>query len=75
MKNINRLRYLGNLLTIIGYTILLHVDPLIGGIIKVVGFSLVIPSCYKLKLYDVIFLLSVFAVLDISAVIKALLNY
>ena len=71
----DKLRYLGNGLTVIGYGILLNVDPLLGGIIKLIGFVLVMPSCYKLKLYDVMFMLGLFGILDLTNVVKILINY
>jgi len=71
---ITNLRYLGNTLTLIGYAILLNIDPLIGGIIKLVGFALVMPSCYKLKLYDVMFMLGLFGILDLVNVIRLLIS-
>jgi len=75
MKKLSRIdimRYIGNALTIIGYGILLNVDPLTGGIIKLIGFIFVMPSCYELKLYDVMFLLGMFGILDLVNVIKIL---
>ena len=72
---INRMRYLGNSLTIIGYALLLNVDPLTAGLIKLVGFALVLPSCYQLKLYDVMFMLSLFGVIDLVNIIRILLGH
>lgn len=73
LSKIDYMRYTGNILTLVGYAILLNVDPIIGGIIKLVGFVLVMPSCYQLKLYDVMCMLTAFGVLDLANIIKLLL--
>lgn len=67
-------RYVGNALSIIGYFVLLHIDPLLGSCIKIVGLSLVTPFCIKLKLWDVVFVFGFFGVLDASNVFKLLTN-
>jgi len=69
----NILRYTGNTLSLGGYAILLNVDPLVGGIIKLVGFVLVMPSCYELELYDVMFMLGLFGILDLVNIIRILI--
>jgi len=77
-KNVNIInvsRYVGNALTLGGYAILLNVDPLWGGAIKIVGLFMVLPSCYQLKLYDVMFMLGLFGVIDSINVIRILLSY
>lgn len=78
MKNqidkISLLRWLGNGLSIIGYICLLHYDPLIGSSIKLLGTMCILPFCLKLKLWDVIIVFGFFGVLDISNIVKILLN-
>ena len=71
-SQIDLMRYIGNLLALVGYGVLLHYSPLYGGVIKLIGLFLVLPSCYKLKLYDVMFMLGLFGLLDLSNVIKIL---
>ena len=71
---IDRRRWLGNALTIVGYGFILHVDPLIGSGLKILGFSLVIPSVIKYKMYDVVALATVFIALDLSNILRILLR-
>lgn len=67
-------RWIGNILSIIGYIFLLHYDPLVGSSIKLVGTLCILPFCFKLKLWDVIFVFGFFGILDISNIIRILLN-
>jgi hypothetical protein len=66
-------RYLGNICSVVGYLILLHVDPILGSSIKLVGFCFSTPFCIRLKLWDVVFLFAFFGILDLSNLIKLLL--
>ena len=68
------LRIAGNTLTIVGYTVLLHVNPLAGSAIKIVGFGLVMPFCWKAKLYDVMLLAAAFGILDLSNIVKLIIK-
>ena len=68
-------RWIGNFLTIGGYALLLHVDPVLGGCVKTIGFCMVMPFCYKTKLYDVMALASCFLVLDISNVLRIIFGH
>ena len=74
MINLNRLRVLGNALTVLGYFVILHVDSLTGSVIKIIGFSLVLPSVLKYKLYDIVALAAMFIAIDLSNVIRILLK-
>lgn len=65
-------RYLGNALSIIGYFVLLNVDPLLGSSLKIIALCLVTPFCVKLKLWDVVFVFGFYGLLDLSNVIKLL---
>ncbi len=73
-RNRDRLRVLGNFLTIFGYAIILHVSPLLGSAIKMLGFCLVLPSVIQLRMYDVVAIAGIFLALDLSNVIKILLS-
>lgn len=68
-----KLRVVGNAFTMLGYFTLLHVDPLIGSSIKIVGFILTIPFVFRMKYYDFLVLIGFFGLMDISNVIKLLI--
>jgi hypothetical protein len=68
------IRYIGNGLGIVGYFVLLNVDPLWGSIIKIMALGLVTPSCIKWKFWDVIAVFSFYAVLDLNNIYKILSN-
>jgi Flp pilus assembly protein protease CpaA len=63
-------RYIGNILSLVGYFMLVHVDPLIGSVVKIVGLVLVTPFCIRFKLWDVVFLFGVFGLIDLSNIVK-----
>lgn len=65
-------RYLGNGLSIVGYFVLLNIDPLLGSTIKLISLALVTPFCIKLKLWDVVFVFAFYGMLDLSNIIKLL---
>lgn len=65
-------RYVGNALSIVGYFVLLNVDPLLGSTIKLIALALVTPFCIKLKLWDVVFVFGFYGMLDLSNIIKLL---
>ena len=66
MSKTSILRYIGNILLIIGYQIMLWGDFKYGLIIKVVGGLLTVPFAIKLKLWDVLFLCTFFGISEIS---------
>lgn len=66
MSKTSILRYLGNILLIIGYQIMLWGDFKYGLMIKVVGGLLTVPFAIKLKLWDVLFLCAFFGISEIS---------
>ena len=70
LKKIDVLRITGNLLTLAGYAVLLYIDPATGSGIKVLGLCLALPSCIQLKLWDVVFMLSLFGALDLANLIR-----
>jgi hypothetical protein len=66
MSKTSILRYLGNLLLVIGYQTMLWGDFKYGLVLKVIGGILTIPFAIKLKLWDVLFLCAFFGVSEIS---------
>lgn len=68
------LRYIGNLLIMIGYYILLWGDPELGLFIKCIGGLFVIPSLILLKMWDALFICGFFTTIEISKIIQILLS-
>jgi hypothetical protein len=66
MSKTSILRYLGNLLLIIGYQTMLWGDFKYGLILKVIGGLFTVPFAIKLKLWDVLFLCAFFGISEIS---------
>ena len=66
MSKTSILRYLGNILLIIGYQTMLWGEFKYGLMIKVVGGLLTIPFAIKLKLWDVLFLCAFFGISELS---------
>ena len=66
MSKTSILRYLGNILLIIGYQTMLWGDFKYGLMLKVVGGLLTVPFAIKLKLWDVLFLCAFFGISKIS---------
>ena len=64
------MRISGNILTLMGYAVLLNISPLTGSSIKLMGLALALPSCIQLKLWDVVIMLSLFGALDLANVIR-----
>lgn len=64
------LRYLGNLLLVIGYQIMLWGDFKNGLVIKFIGGLLTIPFAIKLKLWDVLIICAFFSFTEISKLIQ-----
>ena len=60
------LRYIGNVLLIIGYQTMLWGDFKYGLMLKVVGGLLTVPFAIKLKLWDVLFLCAFFGISELS---------
>jgi hypothetical protein len=73
MSKASILRYIGNLLLIIGYQIMLWGDFKYGLILKSIGGLLTIPFAIKLKLWDVLFLCAFFGISEISKVVHLFL--
>ena len=66
MSKIGILRYLGNLLLIIGYQTMLWGDFKYGLLVKCIGGLLTVPFAIKLKLWDVLVLIAFFGITEIS---------
>lgn len=60
------MRYAGNALLLIGYWFLLFVDQRIGLALRIVAPLLFLPSCIRLKLYDILFLTGIFLCMDVA---------
>ena len=70
MSKTSILRYLSNLLLIIGYQTMFWGDFKYGLMLKVVGGLLTVPFAIKLKLWDVLFLCAFFGISEISKVVQ-----
>ena len=66
MSKSDLLRWIGNLLLLLGYQIMLWGDFKSGLAIKFIGGLLGIPFAIKLKLWDVLFLIAFFGITEIS---------
>ena len=66
MAKSDLLRWIGNILLIIGYQTMLWGDFKFGLIAKCIGGLLTVPFAIKLKLWDVLFLCAFFGVTEIS---------
>lgn len=69
MSKTSILRYLGNILLIVGYQTMLWGDFKYGLLVKCVGGILTIPFAVKLKLYDVLILCGFFTVNEIAKLV------
>ena len=66
MAKSDLLRWIGNILLLLGYQIMLWGDFKSGLAIKFIGGLLGIPFAIKLKLWDVLFLIAFFGISEIS---------
>ena len=73
MSKTSILRYLGNILLMIGYQTMLWGDFKYGLMINVIGGLLTVPFAIKLKLWDVLFLCAFFGISEISKVVQLFL--
>ena len=73
MSKTSILRYLGNILLIIGYQIMLWQDFKYGLLLKCIGGLFTIPFAIKLKLWDVLFLEGFFGISEISKAMQLFL--
>jgi hypothetical protein len=73
MSKTDVLRYIGNILLIFGYQIMLWGDFKSGLALKCIGGLLTIPFAIKLKLWDVLFLCTFFSFTELSKLAKLFL--
>ena len=73
MSKSDLLRWIGNILLIIGYQTMLWGEFKYGLMIKVVGGLLTVPFAIKLKLWDVLFLCAFFTFTELSKLIQLFL--
>jgi len=66
------MRYIGNSLLLVGYWFLLFVDQRVGLVLRIAAPLLFLPSCIRLKLYDILFLTGIFLAMDIAKLIYLL---
>jgi len=66
MAKSDLLRWIGNILLMLGYQIMLWGSFKYGLVIKFIGGLLGIPFAIKLKLWDVLFLIVFFGITEIS---------
>jgi hypothetical protein len=66
------LRYLGNVILLIGYFVLLNFDLGAGIIIKCIGGLFTIPFAIHYKLWDVVLMSGFFGVMEIHKLIQIL---
>ena len=70
-----KLRICGSILLLLGYFILLYVDVMVGCWFRLIGGCLMIPFAASIKTWDVVTLISFFAVMDASKIVELLLVY
>ena len=63
------LRYIGNVLLVVGYFILLWKSFKYGLLIKCIGGILTVPFAYKLKMYDALALSGFFTFIELSKIV------
>jgi len=67
-------RYIGNASLLIGYYFLLFIDQKTGLILRIMAPIFFIPSCIKLKLWDILILTGVFLAMDITKLTHLLIK-
>lgn len=72
--NSAKIRIFGSTLLLIGYFILLHIDVMLGCWLRLIGGCLMIPFAISIKTWDVVMLLSFFAVMDASKIVEILVT-
>ena len=74
MFSTTRLRQYGVALMVLGYFTLVYVDVLTGASLRVVGNSLMLPFAIQKKMWDVVFMASLFLAIDLSKSIHLILT-
>lgn len=75
MSKTSVLRYLGNLLLVIGYQIMLWGDFKSGLLLKFIGGLLTVPFIIKFKLWDMLLLCIFFSMTEVSKLTQLFLVY
>ena len=66
------MRYTGNALLLVGYWFLLFIDQRTGLVLRIVAPLLFLPSCIRLKLYDILCLTGIFLCMDVAKLLSLL---
>lgn len=67
-----RLRYLSNVLVLVGYFVLLNVDVTTGVILRIISASVVLPWLISNRIWDGTFVISIMATIDIHKLLELL---
>jgi hypothetical protein len=70
IKHTNILRYIGNILLLSGYFVLLWGDPKTGLLVKCIGNVFVIPFAIKYKFWDILVLCAFYAAIEVPKLIQ-----
>jgi len=70
----NIFRYIGNILLLLGYFILIWGDPKVGLLVKCVGNVFVVPFAIKYKFWDILVLCIFYAAIEIPKLIQLSLS-
>jgi hypothetical protein len=70
MKNTDVMRYVGNILLLSGYFVLLWGDPKVGLLVKCIGNGFVIPFAIKYKFWDILILCGFYAAIEVPKLIQ-----
>ncbi len=68
------IRYIGNFLCILGYPVLLYLNPIVGASIKTAGHLLLITYFIKYQQFDMLTSLFFFTILDLIYLLKGIVN-
>jgi hypothetical protein len=70
IKNTDVMRYIGNILLLLGYFVLLWGDPKTGLLVKCIGNVFVIPFAIKYKFWDILVLCAFYGAIEIPKFIQ-----
>lgn len=62
-------RVIGNVLKIVGYFVLLHIDTKIGSELRLLGYLISLPWYWYFKVYDVVAIMLLFGLMDLSSLL------
>lgn len=63
-------RYIGNILLLSGYFVLLWGDPKIGLLVKCIGNAFVVPFAIKYKFWDILVLCGFYAAIELPKLLQ-----